>query len=453
MTQNIRFSFLTLFFFATTAFAEPPPPSWPSFRGPAARGIADGRPPPTAWDVDKGVNIRWKTPLPGLGYSSPVIWGDRLFITTAVRNEGESRVKVGLYGDITPLDEPVEHSWRVICLDRSNGKLLWQQDAHKGVPKVKRHPKSSHANSTPATDGNRVVAFFGSEGLYCYDMHGKLIWKKDFGLLDSGYYVAPDAQWGFGSSPIIHDGKVIVQCDVQQNSFVAAFDAADGREIWRTPRDEVPTWSTPTVHVESGRAQVICNGFKRIAGYDLATGRELWKLRGGGDIPVPTPVVADGLIYITNAHGMMAPIYAIRTTAAGTLSVAEGRKGREHVAWWSDRRGNYMQTPLAVDGLLYCCMDNGVLTVLDAKSGDQKYRERLAAGTGFTASGVAAAGRLYFTSETGDVFVLKAGPGYELLNRNTLGEVCMATPAIVDGMLYFRTQGHVIAIGEQGRRD
>lgn len=447
----------TLFALVFAAFLQPLAQAgekdaarWPQFRGPQASGVGEGQTTPITWNVAKGTNIAWKTPIAGLGYSSPVIWDDQLFITTAVNTELDKvEVKVGLYGNIESLDEPESHSFRVLCLDRRTGKVLWDKEACKGVPKVKRHAKSSHANSTPATDGKHLVAFFGSEGLYCYDMQGKLLWKKDLGLLDSGFYMVPDAQWGFASSPIIHDGRVIVQCDVQKNSFLAALDIKTGDEVWITPRNEVPTWSTPTVDTSDGRTQVIVNGFKHIGGYDFTTGKELWRLRGGGDIPVPTPVVSNGLVYITNAHGSMAPVYAIKTAASGRIRLATSDAKDKNVAWWSDRTGIYMQTPIVHDGLLYCCRDNGVLTCYDAKTGEQKYRERLESGTGFTASAVAADDLLYFTSEEGEVFVVRAGKTFEKLAKNDLGEVCMATPAIAGDTLFFRTNGHVFAVREK----
>ncbi|MEP0846608.1 MAG: PQQ-binding-like beta-propeller repeat protein [Phycisphaerae bacterium] len=436
----------------THAAAGPDDGNWPSFRGPGASGVAEGHTTPTTWDVAKRENLRWKSPVPGLGHSSPVIWGDRIFLTAAIGERGTAELKVGLYGDIQPVDEDFPHKFIVLCLDKRTGAILWQQTAHEGVPKIKRHTKATHANPTAATDGEHVVAFFGSEGLYCYDMDGKLLWKKDFGVLDAGFYMVPQAQWGFGSSPVIFEGKVIVQCDVQRDSFLAAFDVRDGRELWRTPRDDVPTWSTPAAHRGPGRAQVIVNGMRHIGGYDLVSGKELWVLEGGGDIPVPTPVVARDLVYITNAHGAMAPIYAVRLSASDDVTPASEEHPGEHVAWWTSRKGNYMQTPLVYGDNLYMCMDNGVLTCLDARTGGQHFRKRLGSGqTGFTASGVAAEGKLYFTSEEGDVYVLKAGTAFEQLAVNPLGEVCMATPAISAGVLYFRTQGHLLAIGAEAK--
>lgn len=437
------------FLLAGPAAAADPAAHWPSFRGPHASGIAEGHATPVTWDVERGHNILWKTPIPGLGHGSPVIWGDRIFLTTAVSETGEADLRVGLYGDIAPVNEDFAQKFKVLCVDRDSGRVLWERVAYEGVPKIKRHTKATHANASPATDGRHVVAFFGSEGLYCYDLDGELRWKKDFGVLDSGYFMVPGAQWGFGSSPVIFEDRVIVQCDVQGNSFVAALDIADGREIWRTPRDEVPTWGTPTVHRDAERTQIIVNGYRHIGGYDFATGRELWRLTGGGDIPVPTPVVAHGLAFITNAHGPMAPIYAVRLAAQGDITPESPEHPGEHVAWWTPRMGNYMQTPLVYGGLLYACMDNGVLTCFDARTGEQKYRQRLGGGrSGFTASGVAADGKLYFTSEDGEVYVLKAGPEFEQLAVNSMAEVCMATPAIAEGVLYFRTRGHLVAVGK-----
>jgi outer membrane protein assembly factor BamB len=293
-----------------------------------------------------------------------------------------------------------------------------------------------------------VVAFFGSEGLYCYDMEGTLLWKKDFGPLDAAFFVAPDAQWGFASSPVIHDGVVYIQCDVLNDPFLAAFDLETGDQIWRTPRDDVPTWSTPTVHEKGDRTFLLVNGWKHAGGYDARTGEEIWRLSGGGDIPVPGPVVAHDLVFITNAHGSDAPIYAIRLDARGDISLGDGATSNEHVTWSVPRGGAYMQTPLVYDSYLYNCRDNGVLSVYDARSGNRMYQQRLGGGGGgFTASPVAADGKVYFTSEEGDVYVVKAGPEYELLATNPLGEVTMATPALSEGTLYFRTRTHLLAIG------
>ena len=209
---------------------------WPSFRGAAGSGVADGYPTPERWDLATAQNVRWKTAIPGLAHSSPVVWGDRIFVTTVVSRAGNDSLKVGLYGDITPIEDDAPQAFRVIALDKKTGNILWSQLAFQGVPKIKRHPKATHANSSPATDGRHVAAFFGSEGLFVYDASGRLLWKKDFGMLDAGFFRVPEAQWGFGNAPVIHGRAVIVLADVQENSFIAAYNLADGKELWKTSR-------------------------------------------------------------------------------------------------------------------------------------------------------------------------------------------------------------------------
>ncbi|HTY63153.1 MAG TPA: PQQ-binding-like beta-propeller repeat protein [Acidobacteriota bacterium] len=423
---------------------------WPSFRGWFAGGIADGYSTPVQWNVDQAQNVEWKVPIPGMGHSSPVVFGDRIFITTAVKSEGPQELKVGLYGDITPVEETAVYSWKVYCLDRKTGQVIWDRTAHTGVPKIKRHPKSTHANPTPATDGKHLVAYFGSEGLYCYDYDGKLLWSKDLGVLESGYYVVPSALWGTGSSPVIYEDAVYLQCDVLKNPFIAAFSLEDGKEIWRTVRNDVPTWSTPTIHKSGDRVYLIVNGCREAAGYDAKTGTRLWYLGENGDIPVPTPVVADDLVYITNAHGQISPIYAVRLTATGDITLKGLVRVNQHIAWSEARAGAYMQTPIVYGGYLYVCQDSGVLSCYEANTGKRVYQTRLGSGaTGFSASGVAADGKLYYTSEEGDVYVVKAGPPFQLLATNPIGEICMATPAISEGVLYFRTQAHLVAIRQK----
>ncbi len=420
---------------------------WPGFRGVRAGGVADGDSLPVKWDVASGEHVKWETPIPGLAHSSPIIWGERIFVTTAVSADPNPYLRVGLYGESPKHEEKVEHQFRVYCVSKKTGAILWERTAHRGIPKAQRHIKATQVNCTPATDGKHVVAMFGSEGLYCYDMEGTLLWKKDFGYLDSGPPSVPDLQWGFASSPIIHEGKVIVLCAVRKNAFITALRVTDGSEIWKTAREPYPGWCTPTVHVGKGRSQIIVNGYKHIGGYDLETGSVLWKMHGGGDIPVPTPIVAHDLIFITNAHGGQAPMCAVRTTATGDITLNKGETSNAHVAWVNPHRGNYMQTPLVYGDYLYGCRDNGILTCFDAKTGKTMYRKRLTSGVGFSASPVAGDGKIYFTSEEGEVYVIGTGPAYELLARNELGEICMATPAISAGTLFFRTKSHLIAIG------
>lgn len=421
---------------------------WPQFRGPNAAGTASDQNLPDTWDVQTATNILWKAPIPGLGHASPIVFGERVFIVTAENSEGSAHLRLGLYGDIAPVPTEASHAWQLFCLSKYTGQILWKRKIAERVPQVKRHTKATHANSTPASDGTHVVVFLGSEGLYCYDKHGKLLWRKDLGVLDSGYYVAPAAQWGFGSSPIIFKNMVIVQCDVQQNSFVAAFDVNNGQELWRTPREDVPTWSTPTIVEGKQQTELVLNGHKHAGGYDPWTGKERWRLSGGGDIPVPTPIVAHGLTILSSAHGKQRPLYAIREGAAGDITPTNVKEPGDHIAWYLPRSGIYMQTPIVYGDYLYACGDNGLLNCYEARTGKAIYHERLGNGaTGFTASAIAADGKLYFTSENGDIYVVRAGAEFMLLATNAMDETCMATPAISDGMLIVRTQSHVYAIG------
>jgi outer membrane protein assembly factor BamB len=430
--------------------------NWPSFHGNGAEGMAVETSTVAVWNTEKSENIQWKTAIPGLGHSSPIIWGDRLFVTTAVNPKKTAELKVGLYGDPSSSDDTEAQQWKVYCLSKRTGDVLWTQTAHEGIPKVKRHPKATHANCTMATDGTNVVAFFGSEGLYCYDLDGRLRWQKDFGTLRCDpivYNDAPapemsDLEWGFASSPIIHGGKVFVQCDILSNGFVAALNVANGVALWRTRRDDTGTWSTPNVCTEGARPQVVVNGWKHMGGYDLETGGEIWRMSGGGDCPVPTPVVWHNLIFLMSAHGPRKPIYAVRADATGDISLPKGASTNEYVAWSVPRGGSYMETPVIYDDHLYTCQVDGVLSCYDAATGKLFYKERLGSGgDGFTASPVASAGKIYFTSEEGNVYVVQPGSEFKVLATNQMNEVCMATPAISEGTIFFRTQGHVVAVG------
>jgi len=424
-----------------------PAAQWPQYRGPGAGGVDESQALPVAWNVESGQNIRWQTPVPGLAHASPIVWGDRVYVATAVKLSGEAELKVGLYGDVTPVQESESCQWRLLALDTASGKIVWNVLGCEGVPRVKRHPKATHCNSTPATDGQRIVALFGSEGLFCFDREGKQVWKADLGPMAAGWYTMPSAQFGFGSSPIIHEGKVIVLCDVLTNSFLAAFDLANGRESWRTARQDVPTWGTPTVVEAAGRKQIAVNGWHYTGGYDLATGRNLWRLSGGGDVPVPTPVFAHGLIYLTSAHGRFAPLRAVRAEAAGDVTPADPGQTNAAIAWAYARKGNYMQTPIVVGDRLFACNDYGALTCFDARTGAIRFTERLtASGQGFTASPVSDGRHLYFTSEMGVVFVVAAADKFSVAATNELHETCLSTPAIADGSLFFRTRGKLIAV-------
>lgn len=433
-------AFITIGF---SAFAG----DWPQFRGPRAGGVDDSAPVPTRWNVDNGENILWRTEIPGLAHASPIVWDGKIYLATTV-GSGKSDLKVGLYGNIESADDQEPRQWRLLSVDATTGKILWNKLGHEGIPKVKRHPKSSHCNPTPATDGKRIVTIFGSEGLFCFDMQGDLLWKKDLGPMDSGYFQAPSAQWGFASSPVLYNDKVVVLCDVLTNPFLAVFDATDGKELWRTPRDDVPTWGTPTVVEVGGQTQILVNGWHHSGAYDFSNGKEIWKLDGGGDIPVPTPIVADGLAYFTSAHGQFRPIQAIRLNAVGDITPEQVGATNNFIAWAHARKGNYMQTPIVVSNRLYACFDIGVVTCFDADTGNIHYEERLGAGgDGFTASPVSDGRHLFFSSEQGAVYVVPVGSDFSVAATNQMDETVMATPAISSGKLFFRTRSHLVAVG------
>ncbi|HEX6622213.1 MAG TPA: PQQ-binding-like beta-propeller repeat protein [Pyrinomonadaceae bacterium] len=444
--KRLALSFACLCLVSAAARAQ----NWPQFRGAGATGVAEGKPAPVKWDGEKSVGVRWKTPIPGLAHSSPVVWGNTVFVTTAVSSAAKDETRFGLYGDVEPVKDDPAHTWKLYAVDKATGKILWERTAHTGLPKVKRHPKSTHADSTPATDGRTVVALFGSNGLFAYDVKGKLLWKQDLGVLDAGWFYDPDYQWEHGSSPVIYKNLVIVQADIQKDSFIAAYDLKTGKQVWKTMREgELSGWSTPTVYEGKARPLLITSGAKAVRGYDPLTGKELWRLGPMSEITTPTPFVAHDLIYVTSGYAPIQPIYAIRPEAKGDISLKDGKEANEFIAWSKQRGGPYMPTPVVYGEHLYTVSNQGVVTAYDAKTGTRVYQERIAGkGGAFTASPVASDGKVYLSSEDGEIFVFKTGAKHELLSTNPMGEVLMSTPAISDGMLIVRGVKHLFGIAE-----
>lgn len=428
------------------ASASPGAQNWPGFRGANAAGVADGTPTAIKWNAPAGENVAWKTPVPGVAVSSPIVWGDRIFVSTAISSDPNQGIRTGLYGDVEPVTDSSNHTWRLLALDKRSGRIVWDKLAYEGVPKTKRHPKSSQASSTPVTDGRHVIVSFGSEGLYAFDFDGKLLWKKDLGVLNAGWFFDPDYEWGIGSSPIIYKNMVIVQCDIQRHSFIAALDTDSGKEIWRTGRDEIPSWSTPTIVESNGRAELVTQATTFTRGYDPMTGKELWKYSGNSEITIPTPVAGPGLVIVTNGYRGVQPIFAIKPGATGDITLKNNATQSDFIAWSTTRGGPYIPTPVIYGDQLYVLLNNGVLASYKISTGEQVYQRRLGNGGSFSASPVAADGKIYCTSEDGDVYVIKAGSEYQELAKNAIGEVVMATPAISDGLIIFRGLKHVYAI-------
>lgn len=424
---------------------------WPQFRGMMGRGFGLGAAPPTTWNGSEGINVAWKTPIPGLGTSSPVVWGNRIFITTAVQESDQGGFRTGPYGDVESVESSGECSYRLICLDRESGNLLWEKEAARQIPAVKRHAKSSHANPTPATDGRHVLAFFGEAGLHCYDLEGSLLWSRNLGALDSGWFYDRSYQWGFGSSPCIFEDTVYVQCDVQDEPFIAALDIETGEFRWRTSRTEIPTWSSPIAFTaKDGTPMVIATGTKTTAAYHARTGECLWTMGGFSEIVVPTPQVLPELSVLTSGYAPVQPLLALRHTARGELKIPESPPADSPFLWAQMRGGPYMPTPIVTSDRILVLDNGGILTGIDLATGKRLFRQRLRGekATAYTASPVASGSHLYCTSEEGLTYVVAMDEKGTVIAQNDLGEAVLASPAIANGKIFLRGEKHLYCIAE-----
>jgi outer membrane protein assembly factor BamB len=441
--RDRRVLFVTFVAAAMVVTAPVAAQHWPQFRGAGAAGVADSA-VPTAWNLASRTRVAWVTPIPGLGHSSPVVWGDRIYVTTAVSDAPNPQLDVR-HGGISMAADTGRQTWKVLALDRRSGAVLWERTAFEGVPRVRRHLKASHASATPATDGRHIVALFGSEGLYCFDTDGAMLWTQDLGVMNTGLVGDEGVQWGPASSPVIHGSIVIVQNDRQRESYLAAYELATGEQVWKVERDEFPSWATPLVVRSGGRSELVVNASKFIRGYDPLTGRELWRMADAEtQVKVPSPVAGPGSVIVTGGYPRGSrPIYAVRPGQQGTIDGAAGGAFR----WRSERGSPYVPTPLVYGGEVYVLGDNGVLSVYDAETGTRHYQRRLdETPLGFSASPIAAGGHVYLASEDGDVFVVKAGRSFEVVARNDMNEPLMATPAAAGGMLIVRGRAHLFGI-------
>jgi outer membrane protein assembly factor BamB len=425
---------------------------WPSFRGHEAAGSAEGQHLPDDWSPATGTNILWRTTIPGLAHSSPIIWGDLLFVTSAVSSRPDATFKPGLYGDGDASEDRSAHRWMLYAIDKRTGKIRWERTAAQGEPRNKRHIKSTYASSSPATNGRIVVAWFGSQGIYAYDFDGGLRWSVDLDRVDMGAYDIPSYEWGPASSPIIWNGLVIVQCDTQTDSFLLALNAETGETVWKTARQELPSWGTPTIVDTTAGPELITNASNFVRGYDPKTGRELWHLGGSSTITAPTPIFANGLHIVTSGRAPERPVFAVRPGARGDLTLTAGATNNASIAWSKTGRGSYMPTPLAYRGILYVLANNGVFDTYDITTGKEIYRERLPlVGSGYSASPVAADGKIYLSNEDGEMLVVEAGATFKHLATNSIGESLMATPALSQGVMYVRGSRTLFAIGRKIR--
>jgi len=417
--------------------------NWTQFRGPTMNAtVADHPDLPEQWSQTE--NVEWVTDIPELGWSSPIVWGTRVFVTTVTSDGDFEKPKPGLYaprGRSEP--PPARHDWRVYCLDLKSGEVLWMRSVKVAVPEFPRHQKNTYASETPTTDGERVYIRFGDLGIYAFDMDGNEVWTHPIP------FKSTMSDWGSASSPILEGNLLIVLYDNEEDSWIAALDKRTGDEVWRTARDEVSSWATPYIWKNSQRTEIVTSGRKRIRSYDL-TGELLWEMDGRMSwASIATPFSSHGLVYVTSGYFQDShrPVYAIRPGASGDISLRENATSSEYVAWYLPRAGNYNTSPLVYGEIYYSLLDRGFFESYDATTGEPVYgRQRIRVGASFTSSPWAYNGKIFALSEQGDTYVLRAGPQFEVLGVNSLDEMAMASPAIVGDRLIIRTRSKVYSI-------
>jgi outer membrane protein assembly factor BamB len=426
---------------------------WPGFRGANRGGIGDGLDTPVEFDLETGEGVAWQAELPGLGNSSPVVWGDRIYVTTAVAKGGSTPLRTGQTGSGEEVEEKVEHRWLVLAFDKSSGKTVWKTEVGRGVPLTKRHFKATQANSSPVTDGEHVVVVFPTAGLACLGTDGKLHWKHELGGLNAGGFNDPGLEWGFAASPIIYEGKVILQVDVHDGAYLAAWELKTGKPLWKTERPDVaPSWATPAIWPTPKGDELVVNA-SIIRGYDPTTGRELWSLAPTSIQVVASPVVGSKHVFVSSGYPPARPIYAVKPGIRGKHVIESDEDAEAVLAWRQTRGGAYMPTPLLYRGLFYVVHHNARIVAHDARSGAKVYQARFSAGGTCTASPVVANGKIYQGTEEGTLYVLEAGPEYRELAVHEFEEPLMATPAISEGLVVVRTPSRLVALGRVGASD
>jgi len=418
--------------------------NWPGWRG-DGRGISSEKDLPLNWSEQNGV--KWKTPIPGAGHSSPIVWGNHVFVTSAIaKDPNVETFRGGMYmgGNRSKPDES-EYAYHVLCINADVGSVLWSKAIVKQHPKTRRHTKNTYASETPVTDGKYVFASFGSMGLYCVDFTGNVIWQRDLGLLRDR------RGWGTGSSPILFRNTVIVNCDSDNDSYIAAFERTTGDLVWRTERDEGPSWGTPFLFETDGRTIIVTNATRRIRGYEADTGKLLWESAGGSTIPVPSPVATQDLVFFSSGHNLLPrrPIIAVRPEALGDITPSKGESQSQGIAWSYSTGGAYVTSPIAVGEYLYVPLDRGYLTCYEARTGKLVYdKQELGTRNTITASPIADDSKIYIQTEDGECYIIKQGPEFGILSVNKLDEIFCASPAVSGSKLFLRGRKHLYCIGK-----
>lgn len=423
--------------------------NWPQFRGPHATGVGESDQLPDHWSADD--NVEWKSEIPGRGWSSPIVWGDRIFLTT-VENQGTSPdAKKGLYFKGEQREPPDSiHVWKTLCLDLKSGRVLWQRTAHEGKPETPLHIKNTYASETPVTDGKRVYAYFGNLGIFCYDLEGEPVWSKK---LEPH---ATRAGWGTAASPALFQDRLYIVNDNEETSYLMALDAATGEELWRKERDEQSNWSTPFVWQNQLRTELVTTGTNRVRSYDLE-GNVLWELAGMSVITIGTPFAQDGLLYVSSGYVLdpRRPLYAIRPGGSGDISLLPGKDSNESIAWCQRMAAPYNPSVLVYRDRLYVLYDKGMFACFDARTGDVMYdRQRIPNGRAYTSSPWAYGGKVFCLNEYGETSVYEAGDEFKPLYTNALADddMCMATPAIAGDRLLIRTAVRLYSIKQLDRK-
>ena len=431
---------------ALAAVAVSADSNWPQFRGLQA-GVADDDPAlPDTWGPTE--NIVWKTEVPGVGWGSPIVWGDHIFVTSAINAEQPDRPAARVYTAAEVAATKALHRWVVYDVDFKTGRIRWEREIGRAVPQAK-HMKNSYASETPTTDGERVYAYFGSAGLFAFDLDGKPIWSKPMSPSKTR------SDWGPASSPIVSKGRVFIVNDSEEQSFMAAYDAVTGKELWRASRDEGSNWSTPFVWENDLRTEIVTTGSRKVRSYDL-DGKLLWEMSGLSSLHIPTPFARHGLLFLNSGFRVdpNRPVFAVRPGASGDISLKTGETSNQYIVWSHPTLGSYNPSSLVYGDYYYTLYDTSFWTSNDARTGKEIYgRQRISAeSTGFSASPWAYNGKIFVMSEDGDTFVIQPGPEFKVVGKNSLNEMTLATPAIANGSLIVRTASKLYRISKSRAR-